>query len=915
MAPNKYELAVRKHPCAKCEDCPLLEDGRFVPAKLAGNEILYIGEAPGRDEVKAQEPFVGASGQILSRAIRKAGGDPEQVDKTNVVACQPPNNDLRGYEEAVEMCWPRLKQEIEEHPGKKVVALGKIAAEVVIGAGARLREEAALPPAARRGRWFTPTDDSPLKGKRVLSEYHPAYVARKPSEMSGFEKGIQRAHGPVDIGALLQPPEIVHINTVEGLQELIERAPAGSWVAFDLETNQVQWYDRPAEVGDTILMMVMTWSLKRTYVIDPDVIYHPMALPWLQTFFDKFKTIAHNGKFDVVFLRTVGVRGRVDFDTMLAHFVLAENDPHGLKRLAQDEYGIPDYEAEIIKKYLRTSNDWYSKIPYLELALYAAWDGTVTRALKERFEKRLRARPAFAEAYKHIATQDETREATAYEWPFMNLLMKAQDFLSDTEHRGIGVDVPYLQVASKAMEEELEEHRKQLRAFCGRPEFNPNAHAQVASVLYDDRKLPNPKVLEKQLGTRLIKSKIKDPTRGTSSGILDALVQVTGDPFAKRMKEYRRVAKIKSSYIDNMLWYCDTRGRVHADFRVMGTEVGRLAVRDPALQTIPRPKDYYGQAIRGAFIATPYTREELDCYLTTGERCPIDWDWLARDPVTGQVLHASLIPDPSTLTDEDIEAVLVIADYSQAELRAAAHYSGEPFLRRVYEEGRDLHTEGTLGMFGTVEDIAKQRGVNMKTAQYIWDELRVDIKMFNFAYLYGGNENSFAQDKGIPIAQARAFVRRYEANMPVLAQWKKDQYRDALRYGYVVTVHGRRRSFPELGAITQETRNFPENKKILDDVRKASVHAVVAGTASDNCILAAHELASHGLEVELLVHDSILIRCPRFLAKRLEVLLPQVMSMKASYWLPSVKWKADTKVVTRWAEPPEDLLDKLKKAA
>ena len=901
---------IRKHPCAKCEICPLYHEGKYVPSKwVDGSTIVFVGEAPGSEEVQKGEPFVGVSGQLLGRAIRSGGGDIDLVSKANVVSCQPPGNELGAYPEAIHACYPRLQAELKEFEGDRIVALGKYAATIVLDRIADLPTAAELSPSARRARWFDPAEGSVIAGKRVMTEYHPAYVSRKPDEMSGFKKGIARAFAK-DAGVLLQAPEVVYINTVEELDSLIYRAPQGAWAAFDLETNQVQWFDRPEEKGDGILMLVLTWTLKKSYIVSDEVIYHPNTPAILNRFFAKSKTIAHNGKFDVVFLRTIGVKGRVDFDTMLAHFVLAENDPHGLKRLAQDEYGIADYEEEIIKQYLRNSNDWYSKIPYEKLALYAAWDGTVTLALKSRFEKRLKARPAFSEAYKDIATRDESREASAYEWPFMNLLMPAQDFLSGVEYRGIGIDVPYLMNAQRVMQLEIDEHTRNLRAFCGKPDFNPNASGQVADILYIDRKLPRPNQLSRIVGKRVNKGKSKNPNNSTASGILDALLVVTKDPFVKALKENRRIAKIKSSYIDNMLQFCDVNGRVHADFRVMGTEVGRLSVRDPALQTIPRPKDRYGQAIRGAFIASPYTQDELACYLSDNrDVCNVDWDWLARDPLTGQQLFASLIPDPSTLTDEDIKAVFVIADYSQAELRGAAHYSEDPFLQGVYREDRDLHTEATLAMFGTPEDLARQRGISIEEAKYTWDELRVQVKMFNFSYLYGGNENSFAQDTGIPVAQAKAFVRRYENNMPRLVQWKKEQYAHALRYGYVVTVHGRRRSFPELYALTPETRHYPENRQLLDDVRKAAVHAVVAGTASDTCLLSANVLARKGLEVVLLVHDSILIRCPKFLAPRLETLLPQVMENTASMWLPRVAWKADTKVVTRWSKPPDDLME------
>lgn len=915
MTNYSMEKPTRKHPKASCETCPLYFDGEYCASKwVPGSQVVFVGEAPGANEVAKQEPFVGESGILLNRAIRGGGGDPETVSKTNVVACRPPNNNLMGYEGAVYNCMGRLQYELaEEFAGDKVVALGKYATEVVLGVLAGRGDAASLPPSARRGRWFDADGDTgSLEGVRILSEYHPAYVARKPSEMSGFKRGIARVF---DNGrsehSLLQEPEIIVLDSFRAIEAMLSRVPDGTWTAFDLETNQIQYYDSRyskdrkgdlveiVEPADEILQIGMAWNLRKGYIIPGELVHDDgNVVEYLTQFFRRIKTIAHNGKFDVVFLRSAGVVAHVDFDTMLAHFVLEENSSHGLKSIAQVEYGLPDYEAAIIKQYLKSSSDEWSKIPFDKLALYNGWDCIVTRALKERFEKRLRARKSFVGEFADVVTIPELSETSAYHWPFMNLLMPAQQFLSGVEYRGIAVDVPYLKRAQAAMQQEIDEHLVQLREMCDKPDFNPNAHMQVAEVLYEDLQLPRPKQLERTLGRRVNTSKSKKPQDATGKGVLDALVEVTNHPFARQMKTYRRVAKIKSSYIDNMLSYVDTEGRVHADFRVMGTEVGRLAVKEPALQTIPRPKDRHGATIRGAFVADPYTLNDLARYLTGASGANLRWDQIGCQPL-----------DPSAVRDEDVEAVLMIADYSQAELRAAAHYSNEPFLiDQVYANDRDLHTEATNAMFGTPEQIAEERGISYEEAKVLWDEYRVELKMFNFAYLYGGNENSFAQDRGIPLSQAKAFVKRYESNMPRLAQWKKDQYRRALKYHYVTTVHGRRRTFPELAALTPETLYHRDNRQLLDDVRKASVHAVVAGTASDLCLLAAQELDSWGLEIQLLVHDSVIIRAPRFVANCLAVRAPEVMERTAAMWLPRVAWKVDVKIGKRWAKPPEDLM-------
>jgi DNA polymerase I len=294
------------------------------------------------------------------------------------------------------------------------------------------------------------------------------------------------------------------------------------------------------------------------------------------------------------------------------------------------------------------------------------------------------------------------------------------------------------------------------------------------------------------------------------------------------LTEYRRVAKMQSSYVDNLVTFIDLNGRVHADFRITGTEVGRLSVSDPALQTIPRAGDYYGSLIRSLFIARPGYK-------------------------------------------------IVVVDYSQAELRVFACLSGEPFLIKVYMDGRDLHTEVAVAMFGS--------GYTK--------EQRVLCKMFNFSYVYGGNEHSFAQDSGLNIQIASQFVHDYDRLMPIGKQFKQDQLKLLRAQGYVESVFGRRRHFP---LITPET---------LDEARKAAVHMPCAGTASDLTLLSALDAKDRGIPVCLTVHDSVLAECREDLANEQAEEIAHIMQSNGTKFMPQVPWKADIDIGDSWAKAPE----------
>ena len=174
--------------------------------------------------------------------------------------------------------------------------------------------------------------------------------------------------------------------------------------------------------------------------------------------------------------------------------------------------------------------------------------------------------------------------------------------------------------------------------------------------------------------------------------------------------------------------------------------------------------------------------------------------------------------------------VLMEADYSQAELRWAGWYAQEPFLFQVYADDRDLHTEVALAMFGpdwTKED-------------------RMMTKMFNFSYLYGGTEYSFAADAGLPIAQARAFVKKYKANMPKLDAWHKCLMEQLRTRGWLQTPTGRRRRFLLLTAknwhaAQNEAKNFP--------VQSISNDAAMLGMCK-----AAQQLRAMNLDAHLILH-------------------------------------------------------------
>jgi DNA polymerase I-like protein with 3'-5' exonuclease and polymerase domains len=174
--------------------------------------------------------------------------------------------------------------------------------------------------------------------------------------------------------------------------------------------------------------------------------------------------------------------------------------------------------------------------------------------------------------------------------------------------------------------------------------------------------------------------------------------------------------------------------------------------------------------------------------------------------------------------------------------------------------------------------------------------------MFNFSYMYGGTEYSFAQDAGLPIHIAKNFVADYNRNMPHALAWKKSQLVRMREIGWVENVFHRRRHYK---LIT------PTN---LDDARKACVHAVIAGTASDltlKSLIAVQR--DHHIPIVMTVHDSIIAEVDGNIMDtpesnpemfRQAKVLQDVMVGMGNRYQPSVPWKVDVEIRKFWSGGP-----------
>lgn len=625
-----------KAPFCNCDECPLKDASGFVPDYCPSdfNGILVIGEAPGITEVSEGKPFIGQSGQLLEATIGKETW--VGTARANAVMCRPRGN-AEPPTEAVEACLLRLQNFIEKIKPDIIVTVGKTSKLALLGED------------VSRGVW------QDYKGIPVMPTFHPAYVLRRPSAFDAINRDLRFATDRI-FEPLLKDPELIIPHTLTELRTALDVLDMNSptYVAFDTETDQINWYARmDGAPPDPLLMLALCSNPDTVIIIDQEMLYNGLAAHMVDRALSKYTMVGHNASFDIKFLRNVdiGVDPYNVEDTLLMHYVLNENEPHGLKYLAQQYLGLVDYEKALIKKFLRSSNDFYSKIPFEPLAKYCALDTACTLSLFNRFAQRLgqAANEGLWRAYEEVLK------------PAIPLMIRM-------ETDGMQVDLRHVEKWHELLSAQIERLRKEMADFSGKEDFNPNSWKQLGEVIWDQLGLqPNKR-------TKIYRSNPRSTSREALEGFRSYDPNTgnkvrEGIPFIDKVFEYRKAKKMDSSYLTNLIRYSDRQGRVHPDILLHGTEIGRLSVRNPAIQTIPRATDPYGAIIRSAFIAKE------------GHK-------------------------------------LVVVDYSQAELRVLAGLSSDPFLIEVYCEGRDLHSEVARAMFG--DDYTKEQRVMCKMFNFAY---------------------------------------------------------------------------------------------------------------------------------------------------------------------------------------------------
>jgi len=202
---------------------------------------------------------------------------------------------------------------------------------------------------------------------------------------------------------------------------------------------------------------------------------------------------------------------------------------------------------------------------------------------------------------------------------------------------------------------------------------------------------------------------------------------------------------------------------------------------------------------------------------------------------------------------------LLSADYSQVELRILAHMSRDPVLKRAFEEGRDVHDETARLVFGVSDVTPEQRKV---------------AKTINFGVVYGQTAYGLSQQLKIGPARAKEFIDEYFRRYPAIQAFLRGLVEGCRRDGYVTTLLGRRRNFPEINSGNRMVREMAE---------RAAINAPLQGTAADLIKVAMvrlhRRLADEALKSRMIlqVHDELVLEVPEAESERVESLVRELM--------------------------------------
>ena len=821
-----------------CTSCSLRDDCKGPVPAVGQGRVMLIGEAPGANEDVDGRPFTGKAGKYLDGLLRSAGIDRSSVIISNTVKCRPLRNRTPTRAEATHCASRWLDVEVLYHQPDIVVPMGKVAIEHFLGSIT-----------------VEHTHGIPIQGKgyTILPVYHPAAGLHNTTLMRSIQSDFQ-VLGKLVRGEVVERPVDDWQDTDWDVELLYNEAipdhfTSGSWIVRPPYLGNPGGIKGLHNAGDT----TTAWD---TETVDGKLwSIQGSSNPGEAAFYDVEKWevdpgehgIVHNYMYDAQWM---DLPRRTD-DTMVMAYVLGL--PQGLKELAWRLCGMEmaSYTDTIGGHRKAKAMAWLTEAAKLEwpappLLEDVSWSKKENKLVTQSKRpkpiiqkirriiadvvggKELKSGPVDAWTRWH---QIDARERAVVEEALgpmpdasladvpraeaihyaardadatLRVYNELKPMLSE-----MGLDYVYemdrgtlpiaLEMQSNGIRLDVDYLRNLGRHYL---ELMEAKAEEIFKELGGKRFNPNS---DDQLRTIFYEELGYKPTRYTETG----LPSVKGEELAKishpavpMIEAYKHLAHLKDSFCDTLPDKVNQAGRICPTVNVTRTETGRWSMKNPNLQQIPSRTEL-GKAIRKAFTSNKRTS-------------------------------------------------LVAIDYSQIEMRVAAHLARCRSMTQLFLEGRDIHTETASQIFGIpLEDVTPRH--------------RYPTKTMGFGVIYGltphGLHNQMVSEglEDWTAPRCEEFITEYYRLRPELKAWQEMIKDGARRDGYVRDMFGRIRYTPELLCPLDNYRSAGERQAINMPVQSSAGGIIKLAMAKMQRMYLSDPHGHIPWEWLLAIHDEIMV--------------------------------------------------------
>lgn len=570
--------------CTSCDLCeaPQLKTNRMQGTGALQPKYMILGHQPGVEDDKIGRPLTGSNGRLLHELLIEAGIDTTECYLTNALKCSLFGKD--PTDRHWKACQPYLLEEIRQRDPKAIIALGAQAVSWLTGqTGVKKLRKKGLPCVLNPNKIVFPLQQ-PATLFRIEN-----YSERKAAR-DALVEDLRWIREQVESGNITRgtdiPTDYRYPTTEKECLDMLDEIEAQPLLSSDLETGSTSFEPMlfPQSYG-RIISAGFSWKAGLGRAIPlyakgvtklqwwSDSFYHDTLLPRIKRIYETKDIFGQNFvAFDQKWIRhQFGVeRCRIDFDTMLAHYLLdEERGTHNIKRMAAIYTTMPPW------KDLFTLEDTDQMCQYLCRDVDAGW------RLREVFEPQL--------------TPLQT-------WLLKELLIPVSNVLCDVEYRGVCVSRENVERLRDELGQQIIHETQALRKIAAvkayetvnNVEFNPHSPEQLRDLM------------ENYLKLKCLK-RTKDQHYSTDK---EVLAHYADKPGIENVQKIRGLTKLRSTYCEGTLEAIKEDGRLHTSYLMTGTVTGRPASRDPNLNNIPREETAGkvledGKAIKSIFLPDP----------------------------------------------------------------------------------------------------------------------------------------------------------------------------------------------------------------------------------------------------------------------------------------------------------------------